>query len=346
MFERANATVSPRTPARGTGGVTVIAEAAQGFEGDETLARLLVRAAASAGADAVKFQLVYADELTLPAHRHHELFRALELDDAVWQRIADDARREGIALVFDVFGPRSLACAMAVGAHAVKIHASDVFNHSLVRDALAQAPHLYLSTGGIDASEIAALLDRHSPHPDRLTLLAGFQSEPTETGANNLRRLQSLAARFPGTRFGFMDHADGESDESGWLATLALACGAVAIEKHITLDRELQLEDYVSAVAPAAFAVFVRRLRAAEAALGTGELALTAAEVEYRRKALKVTVARRALAAGTIIGEGDVRLIRTALTARAPVFQLESAIGRRLRHAVATDDAIYEDDLE
>jgi len=62
----------------------IIAEAAQGFEGDPLLARLLVQAAARAGADAVKFQLVYADEIATPEYKYYDLFKKLEMPATCW----------------------------------------------------------------------------------------------------------------------------------------------------------------------------------------------------------------------------------------------------------------------
>ena len=67
--------------------VEIIAEVAQGYEGNPTLAGLLARAAVRAGADAVKYQLVYADEIATPDYQYYDLFRRLESLAAV--------RREG-----------------------------------------------------------------------------------------------------------------------------------------------------------------------------------------------------------------------------------------------------------
>jgi N,N'-diacetyllegionaminate synthase len=69
--------------------VEIIAELAQGFEGKPEQARLLLKAAAAAGADAAKFQLVYADELATPDYKYYELFRSLEMDDAIWAGLSD-----------------------------------------------------------------------------------------------------------------------------------------------------------------------------------------------------------------------------------------------------------------
>ena len=105
--------------------VEIIAEAAQGFEGSPALARLLVRAATAGGADAIKFQLVYADELATPAYAYYALFRQLEMASTDWAAVVKDAVDSGLRVAFDVFGPRSLDLALELGAAAVKIHASD-----------------------------------------------------------------------------------------------------------------------------------------------------------------------------------------------------------------------------
>jgi N,N'-diacetyllegionaminate synthase len=289
---------------------------------------------------------VYAAELTLPVHQHHELFESLEMSDPDWQAVAREARAVGVGLAFDVFGPRSLELALACGADAVKIHASDVFNHALLADAFARAPHVYLSTGGLAVEEVEALIARHAPDPGRLTVLVGFQAEPTATADNHLARFGALKRRLPTLALGFMDHADGAADEAGWLAVLTVPYGVTLVEKHLTLDRALELEDFGSAVEPARFARFVARVRAAEAAIGREDLSMTAAERAYRRKALKVVVARRDLAAGARLAADDLRLIRTRLDdGRQPVFDTGRASGRRLGRDLAAGEPVYEDDL-
>lgn len=346
MFERPDNKNAAAPATRADGRVTIVAEAAQGFEGDLTLARLLVRAAAAAGADVVKLQLVYADELTTPLHRHHELFGNLEMPDAAWMTIAADARREGVGLAFDVFGPRSLDMAVACGAGAVKIHASDVFNDPLIDQAVERAPHVWVSIGGVAPEEVAGILERRGSARDRVTLLYGFQAEPTPTADNHLARLGALRAAHPDVALGFMDHADGASDEAGWLATLALPFGVRMIEKHLTLDRALGIEDYVSAVAPHTFRAFVARVRAAEDAIGSPRLELSRGEREYRRKALKVAVAARPIAAGSVIADGDAVLLRTAMPeSGTPLLRVREAAGRTARRAIAQHEPILMEDL-
>lgn len=326
--------------------VEIIAEAAQGFEGSVALARLLAHAAADGGADIVKFQLVYADELATPAYPYYSLFKQLEMESRDWALVVRDAASLGLRVAFDVFGRRSLDLALELGACAVKIHASDFFNTALTVPALARAPRLFLSAGGIKADEIAECLATAGPRAEAVTLMYGYQAEPTQTADNHLSRLQSLRQRFPSLKLGFMDHADGDSDESGWLGIVALPFGISVLEKHITTDRTLKLEDHVSALGPQAFRRYVERVRAAEAALGSAVLDLTANELAYRRRAVKVVVAARGLAAGSAIAEADLQALRTPTDEnRQPLHRAAEAIGRRLARQIASGEPVYLEDL-
>lgn len=332
--------------------VKIVAEAAQGFEGHESLACLLARAAASAKADAIKFQLVYPDELAQPGYPYYALFKKLELPDAAWTNVARQARELGLELIFDVFGLRSAGLARALGAGTVKIHTTDFFNHDLVRQALASFDTVYFSAGGIGVDEVEAFLQRHRPAGgEKLVMLYGFQAEPTAVEDNHLRRLGALRARLPGLRLGFMDHSAGDTDEAGWLAVLCLPYGVEIIEKHITLDRSLQLEDYISALGPEAFGRFVARIRAAETALGRSSLDPTEAERAYHRKVVKKVTTRRDLEAHAVIGAEDVILLRSTLIptpgdGATMLEDLEGVLGRQTRRAIRAGETLTEDDLK
>jgi len=312
-----------------TGDLEIIAEAAQGFEGSERLALLLVRAAKAGGADIVKFQLVYADELATPDYAYFGLFTQLEMSDAAWARVAQAAKEAGIGLMFDIFGERSLRLALELGAVGVKLHSTDFYNTRLARAALDRAPHVYLSAGGIEYDDIARTLDSYAIAPGRATLMFGFQGEPTPIGENHIARIPSIAARCPGLRLGFMDHADGSLDEASWLGLLALPLGATVIEKHVTLHRALGLEDGVSALEPDEFAVYSARLRAAKLALGSAALQLSPGEAAYGQRSVKVLVATRDVAAGSLITEADLVALRAPMAeGLTPVRMTSEAAGR------------------
>ncbi|MBI3953642.1 MAG: N-acetylneuraminate synthase family protein [Chloroflexi bacterium] len=326
--------------------VEIIAEVAQGYEGNPTLAKLLARGAVRAGADAVKFQLVYADDIATRDYQYYDLFRSLEMPREAWRAAAEEARAGGARFYLDVFGERSLEEAIKLGADGVKIHTTDFFNARLVRAALDAAPRVFISLGGISVEELEEFLALHRIAPSRqVCLMYGFQADPTPIEHNNLRRLGTLRARFPGYKLGFMDHSEGSSDEALTLAALVLPYGLDCIEKHISLDRSLQLEDYVSALSPEQFRVFRDRVRRLEQALGTDSLEVTQLEQEYRRRAMKVVVASRQLKKGEVAGAEALRLKRAPRPGPSSLHRVEQVAGRTVAVEVQPDQPITEEML-
>jgi sialic acid synthase SpsE len=324
----------------------IIAELAQGYEGKPTQAAALLDAAASAGADAVKFQLVYAEELATPQYQHFDLFRRLQMPDRAWEELAARARERSVILQLDVFGPRSLALAQALGAGAVKVHSTDMGNPALLQSiAGSSVEEILLSTAGCRHDEIEAAL--RLLREKRLVLLHGFQGYPTPTAANQIIRLRELAARHGSTervRVGFADHAEPTSPLAMLLAATALGAGATVIEKHLTLDRRLKLEDYESALNPDEFAAFVRHMRECGLALGCADAPMDDAERSYRDKTRKHVVAAHDLVAGSLISGADIALKRTP----SAVFVQDAAlvVGRRLARSVKADEPIAADALQ
>ena len=326
----------------------IIAEAAQGFLGDpprKTIA--LVDFAAATGADAVKFQLVYADELCTKDHRHYELFSNLEMADAGWQAVADRCRNRKIHLYLDIFGPKSLELASRLGVHGLKLHSTDVLNLPLIRR-VAESPvsRVMLSAGGTFKDELAeavALLGKKD-----VVLMHGFQGYPTNLEDNHLARIAWLRASYPTHAIGFADHVPEGNPERLWLSATAVGVGVTVLEKHITSALVLREEDYESALNPDDFAVYVRNMRQAYAAMGrvtdAPDLGMAAAEHEYRDKMKKQVVAARDLAAGMVVQGADLMLKRTSATGSV-LRDLREVEGRRLKNTVSHGKAIRQEDL-
>lgn len=321
----------------------IIAEAAQGYEGSLQTALLLVRGASAAKADAIKFQIILADDLAQPGYEYYPLFQSLEMPAEQWRSVREAAAAAKLAFVADIFGPGSMAIAEAIGVDAVKLHSTCFFDRPLIRRAFALCCPVYGSVGGILQDEVSAMLaGLTAEEKARFTLLFGFQAEPTPIERNNLARIVSLRD-LTGLEIGFMDHSDGAGPDRLSLSILALGMGVRTFEKHITLDRALQMEDYVSALAPADFADYVATLHRLVGALGSADLTLTRAELDYRGRALKRVVAANDLPAGRMVSEADIRLVRPAV--QQGCFDPALVLGRSLRHAVAAGKPILPEDL-
>lgn len=315
--------------------IEIIAEAAQGFEGNPKLAELLALGAIRAGADAIKYQLVFADELAIPEYPYYDLFKSLEMDETAWSHIVALVRSEQRKVYFDVYGDKSLGLAKKLGASGVKISTTDFYNEQLIKQAIASFERVYISIGGVPIEEIDELIHNLTLESHAI-LMYGFQAEPTPIEENNILRIPEIKKRYPHIPIGFMDHSLGVSEEAFYLTLMVASLGIACIEKHITLDHLLQIEDYISALEPSRFKRFVQMIRTMEKALGSSELILTTKEEEYKNKAGKVVVAKRNLQAGEILQESDLVLKRVSVDGTLDCFRKISAVlGKKITQNVS-----------
>lgn len=327
-------------------GLNIIAEVAQGYEGNLALAKLLVAAAARAGADGVKLQLVYADELATPDYQHYRLFSTLEMPDAEWRAIGEEARSRGVALYLDVFGSRSLELAVSLEVAGIKIHSTDVGNPGLLMQvAQSSVPLVLLSTAACSDGEIREALGLLGDKA--VVLLHGFQGYPTPLEGNDILRLRRLlriceARRPASTTLGFADHAPAEDPMRFLLPAAALGAGARVLEKHLTLAKSMQFEDHEAALNPDELAEFVARMRQCVAALGaeSAQPSMHDSELEYRRKTRKHVVAARDIARGETIEAAMLMLLRTP--SEDVIYDARAVCGRRAAAPIARGTAVCE----
>ncbi len=328
-------------------GIHIIAEIAQGYEGKPILAELLTTGGISSEADAIKFQLVYADELATPDYKYYDLFKSLEMDISVWTAISQRIKQNGIKLYFDIFGVRSLEVAAQLKADGVKLSTTEFFNRPLMNHALLTFDTVFLSIGGIETTDIDALMnDVLKKYMAKVCLMYGFQSEPTALEKNNLARLRKLKERYPGFAIGFMDHSDGGTEDAHLLSLVSIGAGVSVIEKHLTLDRELKIEDFISGVSPNGFREFTRLAKKFEFAMGSESLELTEEEHAYRSKAGKVVVAIKDIEAGQKVGNSDVALKRSGSVGdKVPYKRLEEVIGATAKKRVAENAPVLRGEI-
>ncbi len=318
--------------------VEIIAEIAQGYEGNPKLAELLVKGAVLAEANSVKMQLVFADELCVPTYPYWDLFKSLEMSDEVWEKLIKMVHDAGKLFYFDIYGRQSLELALKYKADGVKISTTDFYNTPLIKSVFAKFSRVILSTGGVPFEDVKSLI-QSNVLPKHLTLMHGFQAEPTEIADNNLMRIKTMMAEFPGIDIGFMDHSLGSDDEAFHLPLMALGQGVSCIEKHISLDYKLEIEDFISALSIDRFFAFVKLIRKMEPALGSKELTLTTKETEYKKRAGKLAVAKHDLGINSIITDGDIEMKRVSTILSEGHFpKLDMVIGKTLIKSIKKNE--------
>lgn len=314
----------------------IIAELAQGFEGRMEQARLLLKAAAAAGADAAKYQLVYADELATPDYQYYDLFQTLEMSDDEWAGLASDAKKLGIQLHVDIFGSRSLQLAEKIDVPVIKLHGTDVSNVGLLEQvASSSVPRIMLGVGGAFSKELDLAMKILSSK--EIVILLGFQGYPTPNDSNQIARVDLLVDKYKqahaNVAIGFADHAPPESPLRYALAATSIGAGATVIEKHLTLGQVMKLEDHESALNPDEFAEFCEVTRGCAEAFGATsdveDFSMSESELGYRKMIRRHVVTSRNLSAGTRLSPADLVLKRCS--SEQVITDLEQAYGKTLK---------------
>jgi N,N'-diacetyllegionaminate synthase len=316
----------------------VIAEMANAHEGSVVTGRAIIERAASAGANAVKFQKFTGNELLVPYHPRYGHFTQLEMPEVAWSELVDVARMHGLHVLADVFGSESAELMHRLGVDGYKIHSSDTVNHALLRQVAAYGQAVFLSCGGSRQIEILETVRTiREAGNDRIVLLHGFQSYPTRLEDTNLKRIRLLAAQFA-CPVGFADHVAGDSEWAFMLPVMAIGAGATVIEKHVTLDRARKGIDYYSSLEPDELRRLVGLLRSAWVALGRGEYEMSAAELKYLHEVKKLLVPAVDIPVGTPLQESMVTYKRAP--ADVHVLTYADVVGRTPKVPLKVNEVI------
>ena len=331
--------------------IEIIAELAQGFEGKPEQAFLLMKAAATSGATAVKYQLVFADELATQDYKYYALFKSLEMSDKVWESLSDFARELKVNLQLDIFGTRSLKLAEHLNVSAVKLHGTDIANIGLLKEvAQSSIEKILLGAGGAYLDELKQAID--ILNAKEVVVLLGFQGYPTPNNSNEISRVlllkQFLLENYPNVKIGFADHASPESTLRFALATMAIGAGAEVIEKHLTLGRTMKLEDHESALNPDEFLEFSETIKECALALGrstlTEDFGMSESEKGYRKMIRRHVVAAVRLNAGEKIQPSQLALKRTS--AENPITELSSVYNKIIKSAIEINNPVLLKDIK
>ena len=297
----------------------IIAELAQGFEGDLIKSKLLVNAAAASGADIAKLQLVYADELATPDYVHYKLFKGLEMPDSYWRELLDYSNEQKIELNFDIFGSKSLNLCQDMGIQGIKLHGTDITNIGLLDEvSKSNIKNIYLGAGGSNLKEIELAITILKNKI--VILLLGFQSYPTPNNDNQISRVsylkEYLLKKYDNVKIGFADHPDPNSSLGFAIAATAVGAGATVIEKHLTLGKVMKMEDHESALNPDEFSDFTKTIRNCFLALGditnSDDFGMSESEKSYRTAIRRHVTSSKDLKKGTVLSSADLVLKRTA----------------------------------
>ena len=252
----------------------VLAEIGINHNGDLDLALGLIDAAAAAGCDAVKFQK-RTPELCVPQSErsrirdtpwgqmtYMEYRERVEFGQAEFERIIERCAERGIAWLASCWDVLSVDFIAALDPPAFKIASASLTDDELLRRTRATGKPLILSTGMSSLEEVDHAVEVLGSHD--LVLMHCTSTYPSKPAELNLRAIHTLRERY-GVPVGYSGHEVGLST-----TVAAVALGACAVERHITLDRAMWGSDQSASVEPEGLARLVKYIRVTEAALGDG----------------------------------------------------------------------------
>ncbi len=327
--------------------IFVIAEIGVNHDGDVDRAVELVDAAAAAGADAVKFQWFEADRLVGDASAtadyqrragvadQKSMLRALELDADALARCVDAAHARDIAAIVTVFSTELVRSASTLDWDAWKTASPDLVHRPLLEGLAADGRPMLVSTGAAALDEIRRTDSWLAASPVAfLHCVSAYPTPETEAALSGIAAIADATGR----PTGYSDHT-AETTTGG----LAVAAGAVVLEKHLTWSRSAVGPDHAASIEPDGFAEYVRFVRRAHAALGPVGKRVGEIETDVRRVARQSIRAARDLEAGVILSDADL-VVKRPGDGLEP-WRLDEVIGRRLAREIRADAAIRVEDL-
>ncbi|MEL7149188.1 MAG: pseudaminic acid synthase [Pseudomonadota bacterium] len=330
----------------------VIAELSANHNGNINQAFAIMEAAKAAGANAIKIQTYRPDTITLD-HDGPEftiegglwdgrrLYDLYEWAHTPWEwhaALFEKARELGITLFSSPFDHTAVDLLEELGAPAFKIASFELVDLPLIRRVASTGKPMVMSTGMANDTEIAdALQAARGAGAKDILLLHCVSGYPAPASDYNLATIPDMAARF-GVLTGLSDHT---LDNTAAIASVAL--GVVAIEKHVTLDRNGGGPDDSFSLEPPELAHLVEGTRTAWEAIGNIDYGLKSSETgnaQFRRSLYVV----EDIPAGGVLTPDNVKSIRPGFGLEPKYY--DEVLGQRAKLPLARGTALRREDIE
>ncbi|MCO4293110.1 N-acetylneuraminate synthase [Solitalea sp. MAHUQ-68] len=336
--------------------VLIIAEAGVNHNGDINLAKKLIDVASDAGVDYVKFQTFKAEKLVSKSAKKAEyqernigdgddsqfnMLKSLELDEATHHELIDYCNQKGIRFLSTAFDLESVDLLNKLGIDLYKVPSGEITNYPYLKKIGSMGNPVIVSTGMADMKEIADALNalkEAGTSQEQITVLHCNTEYPTPMPDVNLLAMKSIQQEF-GIKVGYSDHTLGIE-----VPIAAVALGAICIEKHFTLDRNMEGPDHKASLEPNELKSMVTAIRNIEAALGNGVKHASVSEMKNKDVARKSIHLAKDLSIGHILAEVDLIMKRPG-NGISPM-ELPNIIGLKIKRNLEEDSMLNWEDLE
>lgn len=321
----------------------------------------LVRQAARAGADAVKFQVFDPDRLVsdkkflfsydILADREtgrtetvteplYDILKRRYLNPEEWRNVKSLSDELGLAFFATACFEEDIALLESLGCDSIKISSADIDHWPLIRQAARTGMCIQLDTGNAAIEEVQAAVDVCRQEGNGRVIIHNCPSGyPARLDSIHLNMITTLKQMFPDCAVAFSDHTP------GWdMDVAAVALGVRLVEKTVTLDRTIRSAEHLFSLEPDRMAAFVRVVRDVETAMGSHLRELPPAELEKRKGVRRSTFTAADVKKGAMLTLEQVEFRRPGFGISPRDF--ECLIGKQIRHDLPRGHMLAASDVE
>jgi N,N'-diacetyllegionaminate synthase len=327
----------------------IIAEAGVNHNGSIEIAKKLIDIAKEAGADAIKFQTFKAEKLVsrvAPKAEYQKgttdkeesqlnMLKKLELDAVAHRELIKYCKKKRIIFLSTPFDFESIDLLNTLDIKIFKIPSGEITNLPYLKKIGSLKKKIIMSTGIADLGEIEDALEiliKAGTKKEDITVLHCNTEYPTPFEDVNLFAMLTIKEAFK-VNVGYSDHTSGIE-----VPIAAVALSASVIEKHFTLDKNMEGPDHKASLEPDELKTMVQAIRNIEKALGNGIKSPSQSELKNKPIARKSIVAVRSIMKGEMFSEKNITTKRPG-TGISPV-QWDKILGKRAKRNFKEDELI------
>jgi sialic acid synthase SpsE len=324
--------------------VFIIAEAGVNHNGSLENAMKLIDMAKKCGANAIKFQkkhlfhgkTVYAGEKKTKPKNLLEQDTFQEFSQEKFKQLQTYAKKKGIIFCASAWDESSADFLVDLGIPFLKIGSHDLTNFPLLEHVAKKKIPLVISTGMADLDTVREAYEIVSMHNQQVALLQCTSCYPTRNSDINLNIIKTYQKEFTKCVIGYSGH------EKGHIASLgAVALGAKIIERHITLNKNMEGPEHIASLEEQELSNLVSQIREMELCLGsTDKKRLDCEKTTFQTRSKSLVLAQN-------VKKGEV-ILRCHLTTRSPAAgisptQIYYVLGRKFNSDLAKGSVLLEE---
>ncbi len=318
--------------------IFIVAEAGLNHNGDIEIAKKMIDAAIDAGADAIKFQTFKTEEFLSRTSEYFELFKNVELSFKDFEELNEYAKKKKIVFFSAPFDIISAEFLEKLDIPCFKVASSDLTNMPLIRKIAQSKKPMIISTGLANLEEIENAINCcKKENNNNLILLHSVSNYPTNPNEANLRAMDTLREKFE-FPIGYSDNG-----ESSLVDLVAASMGSNLIEKHFTLDKNMEGPDHSFSIEPNDLKELISDIRIIEKIRGIGNKNPQDSEIPAIKSIRKSLTARVYIPKGNKISLDNIAIKRPQ-EGIEPKY-LDEILGKKVIKDISRDTPITFEDL-